>query len=200
MPLGIPKVRYHLAGQYHSPWIDLYDQLFRERILFLTHFIEDETTNALVGMMFYLNSVADSPIYLYVNSPGGTSSCGLLIVDALQYINSTVITRNIGIAASMACFVVSRGGTRLALPHARFMLHQPEGATKGQATELFSETEQLVRLRRCICRLYVHFTGQPLNRIALEMDRETFLNSTQAFHYGLIDLVSHLHYKLHWKY
>jgi ATP-dependent Clp protease protease subunit len=192
MPIGVPKVPYRLPGEGQSQWIDIYNCLSRERILFLTQDLEDETSNQLIGLLLYLSSEdRKRDIFLYVNSPGGSVSCGLSIVDTIQYINTNVNTINVGTAASIAAFVVARGTPekRLALPHSRFIVHQPEGGSKGQATEVFAEAEEVIRLRRTIGRLYSEFTGQPLNRIAEYLDRDVFLNAKEACEYGLIDLV-----------
>jgi ATP-dependent Clp protease protease subunit len=192
MPIGVPKVPYRLLGESQPQWVDIYNRLSRERVLFLTQDLEDEITNQLVGLLLYLSSEDEKrDIFLYVNSPGGSVACGLSLVDTIQYVKADVNTINIGTAASMASFVVAGGkqGKRLALPHARFIIHQPEGGSKGQATEVFAEAKEVVRIRRVIGRLYAEFTGQPLKRIALDLDRDEFLNAKQAYEYGLIDLV-----------
>lgn len=192
MPIGVPKVPYRLPSEKHLQWVDIYNYLSRERILFLTQDLTDEITNQLIGLLLYLNSEdRKRDIFLYVNSPGGSVICGLSLVDTIQYIKADVNTINIGTAASIASFVVARGNQkkRLALPHARFIIHQPEGGSKGQATEIFAEAEEVIRLRRAIGRLYSEFTGQSLNQIAKDLDRDAFLNAKQACEYGLIDLV-----------
>ena len=192
MPIGVPKVPYRLPGENQSQWIDIYNRLSRERVLFLTQDLEDEITNQLVGLLLYLSSEDENrDVFLYVNSPGGSVTCGLSLVDTIQYIKSDVNTINVGTAASMASFVVARGkrGKRLALPHARFIIHQPEGGSKGQATEVFAEAAEVIRIRRTIGRLYAKFTQQSLIRIAVDLDRDEFLNTKQACEYGLIDLV-----------
>jgi ATP-dependent Clp protease protease subunit len=192
MPIGVPKVPYRLPGETQPQWVDIYNRLSRERVLFLTQDLEDEITNQLIGLLLYLSSENDKQdIFLYVNSPGGSVSCGLSLVDTIQYIKADVNTINIGIAASIASFVVAGGkqGKRLALPHARFIIHQPEGGSKGQATEVFAEAQEVIRLRRTIGHIYSIFTGQSLNRIAADLDRDEFFNAKQSYEYGLIDLV-----------
>jgi len=192
MPIGVPKVPFRLPGEIQPQWIDIYNCLSRERVLFMTQELEDEITNQLIGLILYLSSEVDKQdLFLYINSPGGSVACGLSLVDTIQYIRTDVNTINVGIAASMASFVVAGGkqGKRLALPHARFIIHQPEGRSKGQATEVFAEAQEVIRLRRTIGQLYSQFTGQPLNRIAADLDRDEFLNAKQAYNYGLIDLV-----------
>jgi ATP-dependent Clp protease protease subunit len=192
MPIGVPKVLYRLPGERQSQWVDIYNRLSRERVLFLTQDVEDEITNQLIGLLLYLSSEDEKrDIFLYVNAPGGLVSCGLSVVDTMQYITAEVNTINVGTAASIASFVVARGkqGNRLALPHPRFIIHQPESDSKGQATEIFVEAEEVVRLRRVIGRLYCEFTGKSLSQIALDLDRDEFFNANQAREYGLIDLV-----------
>lgn len=192
MPIGVPKVPYRLPGESQSQWIDIYNRLSRERVLFLTQDLEDEITNQLIGLLLYLSSEDKKrDVFLYVNSPGGSVSCGLSIVDTIQYITSEVNTINVGTAASIASFVVAGGekGKRLGLPHACFIIHQPEGGSKGQATEVFTETEEVIRLRSAIGNLYSEFTGQPLGRIAEDLDRDEFLSAKQACEYGLVDFV-----------
>jgi ATP-dependent Clp protease protease subunit len=192
MPIGVPKVPFRLPGESIPQWIDIYNCLSRERVLFLTQELEDEITNQLVGLILYLSSEIDkNDIFLYVNSPGGSVACGLSIVDTISYIKSDVNTITVGLAASIRSFVVAGGeqGKRLALPHARFIIHQPEGRSKGQATEVFAEAQEVLRLRRTIGRLYSNFTKQPLSRIATDLDRDEFINANQAYNYGLIDFV-----------
>jgi ATP-dependent Clp protease protease subunit len=192
MPIGVPKVLYRLPGETQSQWVDIYNCLSRERILFITQDLDDERTNQLIGLLLYLSSEdRKRDIFLYVNSLGGLVSCGLSLVDTIQYVKVGVNTINVGIAASIAAFVVASGEykKRLALPHARFMVHQPEGRSKGQATEIFAEVEEIVRLRRTIRRLYSEFTGQPLNQIAEDLNRDIYLNAEQACKYGIIDRV-----------
>jgi ATP-dependent Clp protease protease subunit len=192
MPIGVPKVPFRLPGEIQPQWIDIYNCLSRERVLFITQELEDEITNQLIGLILYLSSESDTnDLFLYINSPGGSVSCGLSLVDTIHYIKTDVNTINVGIAASIASFVVAGGkqGKRLALPHSRFIIHQPEGRSKGQATEVFAEAQEVIRLRRTIGRLYSEFTSQPLAQIAADLDRDEFLNSKQAYKYGLIDLV-----------
>jgi ATP-dependent Clp protease protease subunit len=192
MPIGVPKVPYRLPGENQFQWVDIYNRLSRERVLFLTQDIEEEITNQLIGLLLYLSSEDEKrDIFLYVNALGGIVICGLSLVDTMQYINADVNTVNVGTAASRASFVVARGrkGKRLSLPHARFIIHQPEGGSKGQATEIFAEAEEVIRLRQAIGRLYSEFTGQSLNQIAVDLDRDEFLGAGQACDYGLIDSV-----------
>jgi ATP-dependent Clp protease protease subunit len=192
MPIGVPKVPYRLPGENQLQWVDIYNRLSRERVLFLTQDIEEEITNQLIGLLLYLSSEDESrDISLYVNATGGLVSCGLSLVDTIQYINVDVNTINVATAASIASFVVARGrqGKRSALPHSRFIIHQPERGNKGQATEIFAEAEEVIRLRQIIGRIYSEFTGKPLSQVAVDLDRDEFLNAKQARDYGLIDSV-----------
>jgi ATP-dependent Clp protease protease subunit len=165
-------------------------------VLFLTQNLDDETTNQLIGVLLYLGSEdKECDIFLYVNSNGGSVSCGLSLVDTMNHIKTDVNTVNVGTAESIASLVMASGrkGGRLALPHARFRIHQPEGCATGQATEVLTESKEVVRIRRTIGYLYAEFTGQSLDCIALGLDRDEFLDATQAFAYGLIDCVRNEH-------
>ena len=128
MPLGIPKVPFRLQGQ-PADWVDIYNRLSRERILFLCSDLNDETVNQLVGLMIYLNSEnPQKEFYIYINSPGGSIICGLALYDVINYVNADVSTIVIGSAASSASLIIAAGtrGKRIALPHSRIMIHQPE--------------------------------------------------------------------------
>ncbi|NJL86703.1 MAG: ATP-dependent Clp protease proteolytic subunit, partial [Leptolyngbyaceae cyanobacterium SM1_1_3] len=135
MPIGTPKVPYRLPGSQYTQWIDIYTRLNQERILFLGQEVTDSLANSIVAAMLYLDSDDPSkPIYLYINSPGGSVTAGMAIYDTMQYIKSDVITICLGLAASMGAFLLAAGtkGKRLALPHARIMIHQPMGGTGQQ--------------------------------------------------------------------
>jgi ATP-dependent Clp protease protease subunit len=142
--------------------------------------------------MLYLSSEDENlGMFLYMNSSGGSIICRLSLVDTIQYIHSRVGTVNVGIAGSIAAFVLSSGkkGKRIALPHARFIIHQPEGGGRGQATEIFIEVNEVIRIRGIVKRLYSEFTGKTLDFITLGMNRDEFLNAKQACEYGIIDLI-----------
>ena len=132
MPIGTPSVPYRLPGSQYERWVDIYTRLGVERILFLGGEVNDGVANALVAQMLYLDSEDSSkPIYLYINSPGGSVTAGLAIYDTIQYIKSDVVTICVGLAASMGAFLLAAGtkGKRVALPHSRIMIHQPLGGT-----------------------------------------------------------------------
>ncbi|MFB2938165.1 ATP-dependent Clp protease proteolytic subunit [Aerosakkonemataceae cyanobacterium BLCC-F154] len=192
MPIGIPKVPYRLPGGTYEQWIDLEDRLFRERIIFLTQEVDDGIANSIVAYMLYLDSEDQGkPIYLYINSPGGSVTAGMAIYDTMQYIKSEVVTICVGLAASMGSFLLGAGtkGKRLALPHSRIMIHQPSGGTRGQATDIDIEAREILRIRRQLNDIYVQMTGQPLEKIEKDMDRDFFMSAQQAKEYGLIDKV-----------
>lgn len=192
MPIGIPSVPYRLPGGSYEQWISLEDRLFRERIIFLTEEVDDGIANAIVAYMLYLDSDDQTkPIYLYINSPGGSVTAGMAIYDTMQYIKSEVITICMGLAASMGSFLLMAGtkGKRMALPHSRIMLHQPSGGTRGQATDIQIEAKEILRVRRQLNEIYAQRTGQPLEKIERDMDRDFFLSAHEAKEYGLIDKV-----------
>jgi len=193
MPIGVPKVPFRLPGDSSAQWVDLYNRLYRERVLFLCQELEDELSNQLIGIMLYLNAEESTKgIYIYINSPGGSVTCGIAVYDAMHYIDSNVTTICVGTAASMASFILAGGdrGKRIALPNARIMIHQPEGGSQGQASEVLSESEEVMRIRRQVGRVYAERTGQPLSRISRDMDRDQFMSAREAKDYGLVDQVA----------
>jgi ATP-dependent Clp protease, protease subunit len=192
MPIGIPKVPYRLPGSTYEQWIDLEDRLFRERIIFLTEEVDDGIANAIVAYLLYLDSDDQTkPIYLYINSPGGSVTAGLAIYDTMQHIKSEVVTICVGLAASMGSFLLAAGskGKRMALPHSRIMIHQPSGGTRGQATDIEIEAKEILRLRHQLNQIYVDNTGQTLDKIEKDMNRDFFMSAQEAKEYGLIDRV-----------
>ncbi|MGJ0604876.1 ATP-dependent Clp protease proteolytic subunit [Cylindrospermopsis raciborskii] len=192
MPIGIPKVPYRLPGSNYEQWIDLEDRLFRERIIFLTEEVDDSIANAIVAYLLYLDSDDQTkPIYLYINSPGGSVTAGMAIYDTIQYIKSEVVTICVGLAASMGSFLLAAGakGKRLALPHSRIMIHQPSGGTRGQASDIEIEAREILRIRHQLNQIYADNTGQVLSKIEKDMDRDFFMSAQEAKEYGLIDRV-----------
>lgn len=193
MPIGVPKVPYRLPGSQYEQWIDIYNRLYIERILFLAQDVDDGIANALVAEMLYLDSDDPTkPIYLYINSAGGSVTAGMAIYDTMQYIKSDVITICVGLAASMGAFLLAAGtpGKRLALPHARIMIHQPLGGTgRRQATDIQIEAKEILRIRHELNDLMAQRTGQTLEKIEKDTDRDYFLSAHEAMEYGLIDKV-----------
>ena len=193
MPIGVPKVAYRLPGESSAQWVDLYNRLYRERVLFLCNELDDELSNQLVGIMVFLNAEdPSSEFFMYINSPGGSVTCGIAVYDGINFVTADVTTIALGVAASMASFVLAGGsrGKRIAMPNSRIMIHQPEGGSKGQATEVISESQEIVRIRRLVGNIYAERTGQPLSRIARDMDRDQFMSAKEAKNYGLVDLVA----------
>lgn len=193
MPIGIPSVPYRLPGSPYEQWINIYERLFRERIIFLSEEVDDGIANAIVAYLLYLDSEdPNKPIYLYINSPGGSVTAGMAIYDTMQHIKSEVVTICVGLAASMGSFLLAAGtkGKRLALPHARIMIHQPMGGTgRRQATDIEIEAKEILRVRSQLNQMLADCTGQPLERIERDTDRDYFMSPREAKEYGLIDQV-----------
>ncbi len=192
MPIGVPKVPYKMPGGYDTQWINIYDRLYRERIIFLGRDIDDEIANQIIAVMLYLDSEdSGKDIILYINSPGGMVSAGMAIFDTMQHIKSDVVTICVGLAASMGSFLLAAGakGKRLALPHSRIMIHQPSGGTRGQATDIQIEAKEILRLRHQLNGIYASNTGKPIEKIEKDMDRDYFMSAEEAKEYGLIDRV-----------
>lgn len=193
MPIGVPKVPYRLPGEETAQWVDLYNRLYRDRILFLCQDLDDELANQLIGIMLYLNAEDKSQeIFLYINSPGGSVTCGIGVYDAMNYIQSDVTTICIGTAASMASLVLSGGasGKRLALPHCRIMIHQPAGGSQGQTSLVLSEAEEILRIRDEVVSIYANKTGQTLAKISQDINRDQFMSAHEAKEYGLVDRIA----------
>jgi len=193
MPIGVPKVAYRLPGEATPQWIDLYNRLYRERVLFLGSDLDDELANQLVGIMIYLSAEDEAKrIFIYINSPGGSVGAGLAVFDTINHIQAKVTTLCIGIAASMASFVLAGGerGHRIALPHARVMIHQPQGGSQGQCSDIEAEASEVLRIRQQIGRIYAERTGQSLPTIAKSLDRDRFMSAKEAKEFGLVDQVA----------
>jgi ATP-dependent Clp protease protease subunit len=192
MPIGVPKVPYRMPGDQYTQWIDIYNRLYRERIIFLGRDVDDEIANQIIAVMLYLDSEdPGKDIYLYINSPGGMVTSGMAIYDTMQHIKSDVVTICVGLAASMGSFLLAAGakGKRLALPHSRIMIHQPSGGARGQATDIEIEAREILRIRHQLNNIYAERTGQSLAKIEKDMDRDFFLSAEEAKEYGLIDRV-----------
>merc|ERR1712187_441738 len=174
-------------------WIELYTCLYRDRILLLPHFFEDERSNQLIGLFIFLSSEnIKSEILLYVNSPGGSIVCGLSIVDTILFAGADVYTINVGKAFSIASFVFARGkrGKRHIFPHAHFIVRQLDSVSKGSSIEISFEMSEVSRLRLNIRNLYSRFTGQTVGRISADINRGEFLSSQQGCSYGLADVIT----------
>jgi ATP-dependent Clp protease, protease subunit len=167
-----------------------------ERILFLGQEVNDAIANSLVAQMLYLDSEDSSkPIYLYINSPGGSVTAGLAIFDTMQYVKSDVVTICVGLAASMGAFLLAAGtkGKRLALPHSRIMIHQPLGGTsQRQASDIEIEAREILRIKDMLNQSLADMCSQTLEKVTKDTDRDYFLSAAEAMEYGLIDrVISH---------
>ena len=196
MPIGTPSVPYRLPGSQYERWVDIYTRLGVERILFLGGEVNDGVANALVAQMLYLDSDDSSkPIYLYINSPGGSVTAGLAIYDTIRYIKSDVVTICVGLAASMGAFLLAAGtkGKRVALPHSRIMIHQPLGGTaQRQASDIEIEAREILRMKDQLNKQLADMSGQTIEKITKDTDRDYFLSADDAKAYGLIDrVISH---------
>jgi ATP-dependent Clp protease protease subunit len=184
-----------MPGEAVAQWVDLYNRLYRDRILFLGSDLDDELANQLVGIMVYLNAEDSSQdIFLYVNSPGGSVSSGFAVFDTMQHVEAKVHTICVGIAASMASLVVAGGekGYRLAFPHSRLMIHQPSGGGYGQASDVQIEAAEIMRLRNTVKKMYVHLTGNTRDEISRDLDRDTYFTATEALNYGKFGLIDRI--------
>lgn len=193
MHIGVPKVPYRLPGEPYNQWIDLYNYLNRERLIFLGKEVDDEIANQIIAVMLYLDSEdPGKDICLYINSPGGSVTAGMAIYDTMQYVKFDIVTICVGLAASMGSFLLASGAKekRLALSHSRIMLHQPSrGATQGQASDIEIEAREILRLRRQLNEIYASRTSQPLEKIETDTERDFFLSAYEAKDYGLVDQV-----------
>jgi ATP-dependent Clp protease protease subunit len=193
MSTGVPKIPYQFPGEPYSQWIDIYNRLYRDRIIFLNKEVDDEIANQIVALMLYLDSEEPGKdIQLYINSPGGSVTAGMAIYDTMQCIKSDVVTTCVGLAASMGSFLLAVGakGKRLALPHARIMLHQPATpGTQGQASDIEIQAREILRIRRQLNEIYAQKTGQTVEKIEKDTERDFFLSAEEAKEYGLVDRV-----------
>lgn len=192
MPIGVPRVPYRMPGSQFTDWISIYDRLYRERIIFLGREVDDEIANQIVAVMLYLDSEdPGKDIRLYINSPGGSVTAGMAIFDTMQHIKSDVATICVGLAASMGSFLLMAGtkGKRVALPHSRIMIHQPMGGARGQATDIAIEAKEIQRVKHMLNHEYASRTGQPVEKIERDMDRDYFMSAEESKEYGLIDRV-----------
>ena len=196
MPIGTPSVPYRLPGSQYERWVDIYTRLGVERILFMGQQVNDAVANSLVAQMLYLDSDDNSkPIYLYINSPGGSVTAGLAIYDTMQYVKSDVVTICVGLAASMGAFLLAAGtkGKRLALPHSRIMIHQPLGGTNQRlASDIEIEAREILRIKSMLNKSLSDMCNQDEDKVEKDTDRDYFLSAAEAVDYGLIDrVISH---------
>jgi ATP-dependent Clp protease protease subunit len=171
---------------------DIYSRLLKERVVFAVGPVEDHMANLIVAQLLFLESEnPDKDIHLYINSPGGSVSAGLAIYDTMQFIKPKVSTMCIGMAASMGAVLLAGGaaGKRFALPHSRVMIHQPLGGYQGQATDIEIHAREILKIREQLNGILAHHSGQPIERIQADTERDNFMSGTEATEYGLIDQV-----------
>ncbi|ASK33952.1 ATP-dependent Clp endopeptidase proteolytic subunit ClpP [Alloalcanivorax mobilis] len=171
---------------------DIYSRLLKERVIFMVGQVEDYMANLIVAQMLFLESEnPDKDINLYINSPGGSVTAGMSIYDTMQFVKPPVSTMCIGQAASMGAFLLAAGdkGKRNALPNARVMIHQPLGGFQGQASDIEIHAREILKIKGDLNRLLAHHTGQPLEVVERDTDRDNFMDAEQAKEYGLIDEV-----------
>jgi len=171
---------------------DIYSRLLKERVIFLVGQVEDHMANLVVAQLLFLESEnPDKDIHLYINSPGGSVTAGLSIYDTMQFIKPDVSTMCIGQAASMGALLLTGGakGKRHALPHSRMMIHQPSGGFQGQASDIHIQSQEILSIRDKLNKIMTFHTGQPIDVIARDTDRDNFMSAEHAVEYGLIDQV-----------
>jgi ATP-dependent Clp protease protease subunit len=189
--LGLVPMVIEQSGRGERAY-DIYSRLLRERVIFLVGPVNDQTANLVVAQMLFLESEnPDKDIFLYINSPGGSVSAGLSVFDTMQFIKPDVSTLCMGLAASMGAFLLAAGakGKRLALPNSRIMIHQPSGGAQGQATDIEIQAREILRLRETLNKILAERTGQTLDKIQSDSERDYFMSAAEAQDYGLVDQV-----------
>ena len=180
------------AGGFGDPQNDVYNRLLASRIVFLGKEVDDNIANLLTAQMLYLEGEdPEADIWLYINSPGGSVTAGMAIYDTMQFVRPQVGTICMGLAASMGQFLLSAGapGKRFALPHARIMMHQPSGGFRGQAADIAIQAEQMLYIKRLMAERIAEHTGQTVEQIELDSERDRWFTAEQAKDYGIIDEV-----------
>ena len=189
--LGMVPIVIEQSGRGERAY-DIYSRLLRERVVFLVGPINDQTANLVVAQLLFLESEnPDKDISLYINSPGGSVSSGLAIYDTMQFIKPDVSTLCIGMAASMGAFLLAAGAKdkRYALPNSKVMIHQPLGGAQGQATDIEIHAREILKTREQLNRILAERTGQPLEKIQADTERDFFMSAAESAEYGLIDKV-----------
>jgi ATP-dependent Clp protease protease subunit len=189
--LGLVPMVIETSGRGERAY-DIYSRLLRERIVFLVGPVNDQTANVVVAQLLFLESEnPDKDISLYINSPGGSVSAGMSVFDTMQFIKPDVSTMCLGVAASMGAFLMAAGakGKRFALPNSRVMIHQPSGGAQGQATDIEIQAREILKMRESLNKILAERTGQSLEKIGLDSERDFFMSANEAKDYGLIDHV-----------
>jgi len=171
---------------------DIYSRLLKERVIFLVGQVEDHMANLIVAQLLFLESEnPDKDIHLYINSPGGSVTAGLSIYDTMQFIKPDVSTMCIGQAASMGAFLLAAGaeGKRFCLPNSRTMIHQPSGGAQGQATDIHIQSQEILKVKERLNKLMAKHTGQPMDKVEQDTERDNFMSAEESKDYGLVDEV-----------
>ncbi len=189
--LGLVPMVVEQSGRGERAY-DIYSRLLKERVVFLVGPVNDVTANLIVAQLLFLESEnPDKDVHLYINSPGGSVSAGLAIYDTMQFIKPNVSTLCIGQAASMGSFLLAAGekGKRFCLPNSRVMIHQPLGGFQGQASDIEIHAREILSIRARLNEMLAKHTGQPVERIERDTDRDNFMSGTEAVEYGIVDKV-----------
>jgi len=189
--LGMVPIVIEQSGRGERAY-DIYSRLLRERIVFLVGPVNDQSANLVCAQMLFLESEnPDKDIFLYINSPGGSVSAGLAVYDTMNFVKPDVSTLCMGLAASMGSFLLMAGakGKRVSLPNSKIMIHQPSGGAQGQATDIEIHAREIIKTREQLNRIYAERTGQSVEKIAADMERDRFMSPAEALDYGLIDQV-----------
>ncbi len=189
--LGMVPIVIEQSGRGERAY-DIYSRLLRERIVFLVGPVTDQSANLVCAQMLFLESEnPDKDIFLYINSPGGSVSAGLSVYDTMNWVKPDVSTLCMGMAASMGSFLLMAGakGKRIALPNSKVMIHQPSGGAQGQASDIEIHAREILRTREQLNKIYAERTGQSLDKIAADMERDRYMTAAEAMDYGLVDQV-----------
>ncbi len=189
--LGMVPIVIEQSGRGERAY-DIYSRLLRDRVIFLVGPVTEQTANLIVAQMLFLESEnPDKDIALYINSPGGSVYAGMAIFDTMQFIKPDISTICVGMAASMGAFLLAAGakGKRFALPNSRIMIHQPSGGSQGQAADIEIQAREILYLRERLNAILAERTGQPVERIAKDTDRDNFMSAEDAVSYGIIDRI-----------
>lgn len=178
-------------SSYGERAYDIYSRLLKDRIIILSGEIDDNLANSIIAQILYLDSINHDDINMYINSPGGSITSGMAIYDTMNFVKSKVSTTCIGMAASMGAFLLSCGekGMRYILPNAEVMIHQPLGGAKGQATEIKIAAERILKMRDKLNSILSKNTGQNIDKIANDTERDNFMDAYEALNYGLVDKI-----------
>lgn len=192
MPIGTPRVPYRTPGEGTWQWVDLWNALYRERVIFIGQHIDEEFSNQVLATMLYLDSIESSKkIYLYINGPGGDLTPSMAIYDTMQSLRSSVATQCVGYAYNLAGFLLAAGekGSRVGMPLCRIALQSPAGAARGQADDIRNEANELLRIKDYLFGELAKKTGQPIEKINKDLSRMKRFNAQEALEYGLIDRI-----------